>query len=167
MAEWRYSPMHSEPWHKMNVYRQLCILATLYHAEKAPKCLWRREWVQGEPHLIWMLSSQEVFYPVRSQTPICNPSRLYPVSTVNEISFIPGHQMLTQYVSILNLTITNKVHKYIQYNHQQSPITITKCSKWIEFVFQLTYCTFKLYERYFLAILVAKIFQFKYCNNIC
>jgi len=45
MAELRYSPVHSELWHKMNVYRQLCSLATLCPVVKAPKCLWRREWV--------------------------------------------------------------------------------------------------------------------------
>jgi hypothetical protein len=33
-------------------------------------------------------------------------------------SFISRHQRPIQYAPILNLTITNKVHKYIQYNHQ-------------------------------------------------
>lgn len=49
-------------------------------------------------------------------------------------SFIPRHQRLIQYVSILNLTITNKVHQYIRM--VQSPITITKCSNWTEFALE-------------------------------
>lgn len=53
MAEWGYSLVHSEPWDKMNIYRQLCILATSCPREKNSKVPMKKR--LGEPQVIWML----------------------------------------------------------------------------------------------------------------
>lgn len=141
MAEWRYGPVHSEPWHKMNVYRQLCILTTLCPVGKAPKCLWRREWVNPSSYRSFNHKNYLILPEIKPQfihhpghTSLYSEWNIQHLGLMDLWSFIPSHQRLIQYVSILNITITNEVHQCI--GTVQIPITITKCLNWTEFGLQ-------------------------------
>jgi hypothetical protein len=72
MAQWRYSPLHSEPWHKINVYGTMEVQPGAFRTLAQDQHIWTAlhpghfvpcgkssqvptKKRMGEPQLIWML----------------------------------------------------------------------------------------------------------------